>query len=65
MSWKVSFLVSRTARETSLLSSTDLRQAVAYRDFGYRGQRPELTTSQRGARPNERNHSRCFSVSLA
>ena len=36
MSWKVSFLVSRTARETSLLSSTDLRQAVAYRDFCYR-----------------------------
>ena len=29
------------------------------------GQLPELTTSQLGARPNERNHSRCFSVSLA
>ena len=35
MSRKVSFLVSRTAPETPVLSSTGLQLAVAYADFCY------------------------------
>ena len=35
MSWRVSFLLSRTARETPVLSPTELQQAAAYRYFCY------------------------------